>query len=45
LSWELLWGEHFTHHNSLGVRYILATVAHNLEICGLHWWLVAHNCV
>jgi hypothetical protein len=33
-----------THHNHLGAGHILATVAHDLDILGLHWWLVA-NCV
>jgi len=26
--------------NHLGGGHILATGAHNLEILGLHWWLV-----
>jgi len=33
-----------TCHNHLGGGHIVATVAHNLEILRLHWWLVA-NCV
>jgi len=38
-------GETFeTHHNRLGGGYILATVAHNLDIVVLRWWLVG-NCV
>jgi len=38
-------GEPFeTRHNSLGGGHILATVAHNLDIVGLCWWLVG-NCV
>ena len=37
-------GETFeTRHNHLGGGHILATVAHNLDIIGLRWWLVA-NC-
>jgi len=31
-----------THHNHLGGGHILATVAHNLEILGLGWWLVGN---
>ena len=38
-------GEPFETHNSkLGGGHILATVAYNLHLLGLHWWLVA-NCV
>jgi len=38
-------GETFeTRHNRLGGGHILATVAHNLDIVGLRWWLVG-NCV
>ena len=33
-----------THHNHLGGGRILATVARNLDILGLRWWLVV-NCV
>ena len=33
-----------THHNHLGGGHILATVAHNFDILGLCWWLVA-NCM
>jgi len=33
-----------TPHNRLGGGHILATVAHNLDIVGLRWWLVG-NCV
>jgi len=33
-----------TRHNHLGAGHILATVAHNLDIVGLHCWEVA-NCV
>jgi len=31
-----------THYNHLGGHHILATVAHNLEILGGHWWLVGN---
>ena len=38
-------GESFeTCHNRLGGGHILATVAHNLDIVGLRWWLVG-KCV
>jgi len=33
-----------SRHNCLGGGHILATVAHNLDMLGLRWWLVA-NCV
>jgi len=36
-------GETFeTCHDRLGGAHILATVAHNLDIVGLHWWLVGY---
>ena len=39
-------GERFeTCHNRLGGGHILATVAHNLDIVGLQWWLVVNCCV
>ena len=39
-------GETFeTRHNRICGVHILATVAHNLDIIGLHWWLVADCCV
>jgi hypothetical protein len=39
-------GESFeTRHNHLGGGHILATVAHNLDIVGLSWWLVVNCCV
>jgi len=38
-------GETFeTRYNCLGGGHIFATVAHNLDIVGLRWWLV-ENCV
>ena len=30
-----------TCHYCLGGGHILATVSHNVEILGLHWWSVA----
>jgi len=33
------------HHIHLGGCHILATVAHNVEIIGLPWWLVVNCCV
>jgi len=33
-----------TRHNHLGGGHIIATVAHNVEIFGLHWWLVPNCC-
>jgi hypothetical protein len=39
-------GETFeTCHNRLGGGHMLATVAHNLDIIGLYWRLVANCCV
>jgi len=36
-------GETFeTRHNRLGGGYIPATVAYNLDIVGLRWWLVGN---
>ena len=35
-------GSFGTCHSHLGEGHILATVAHNLEIFGLRWWLVAN---
>jgi hypothetical protein len=38
-------GKHVeTRHNHLGGRHIFATVAHNLDIGSLCWWLVANSC-
>jgi hypothetical protein len=31
-----------TRHNCLGGGHVLATVAHNLDIIGIHRWLVAY---
>ena len=33
-----------TGHNRFGGGHILATVAHNMDIVGLRWWLVG-KCV
>jgi len=39
-------GESFeTHHNCLGGGHFPPTVAHNLDIVHLQWWLVANCCV
>jgi len=36
-------GETFEiRHNRLGGGHILVTVAHNLDIVGLRWWLVGY---
>jgi hypothetical protein len=37
-------GSSVAHHNHLGGGHNLATVAHNMDILGLGWWLVV-NCV
>jgi len=43
-SGNCCWGTFKPHHNRLGGSHILASVAHILDIIGLHWWLVG-NCV